>query len=96
MKFHQAYAFFVQQDFEKARPLFNAIRQLPKDPNYIDANYYYGFLAFSNKEYGQAIECLLIAESHPDYQHVIPFYLTELYYFSGDRDKALSYGESAI
>lgn len=96
MKFHQAYAFFVQQDFEKARPLFNAIRQLPKDPNYIDANYYYGFLAFSNKEYSQAIECLLIAESHPDYQHVIPFYLTELYYFSGDRDKALSYGESAI
>lgn len=96
MKFHQAYAFFVQQDFEKAKPLFNAIRQLPKDPNYIDANYYYGFLAFSNKEYSQAIECLLIAESHPDYQHVIPFYLTELYYFSGDRDKALSYGESAI
>lgn len=96
MKFHQAYAYFVQQDFEKARPLFNTIRQLPKDPNYIDANYYYGFLAFSNKEYSQAIECLLIAESHPDYQHVIPFYLTELYYFSGDRDKAISYGESAI
>jgi TolA-binding protein len=96
MKFHQAYAYFVNQDFEKARPLFNTIRQIPTDPNYIDANYYYGFLAFSDRSYETAIECLLIAEAHPDYQHVVPFYLTELYYFSGNREKALSYGENAI
>jgi tetratricopeptide (TPR) repeat protein len=96
MKFHQAYAYFVGQDFEKAKPLFNTIRQLPSDPNYIDANYYYGFLAFSERLYETAIECFLIAETHPDYQHVVPFYLTELYYFSGDREKALTYGESAI
>jgi len=96
MKFHQGYAYFVNQDFEKAKPLFNAIRQLPVDPNYIDANYYYGFLAFSERLYETAIECFLIAETHPDYQHVVPFYLTELYYFSGNREKALTYGESAI
>ncbi|OYZ53113.1 MAG: hypothetical protein B7Y11_10810 [Sphingobacteriia bacterium 24-36-13] len=96
MKFHQGYAYFVGQDFEKAKPLFNAIRQLPSDPNYIDANYYYGFLAFSERLYETAIECFLIAETHPDYQHVVPFYLTELYYFSGDREKALTYGENAI
>lgn len=96
MKFHQGYAYFVNQDFEKAKPLFNTIRQLPADPNYIDANYYYGFLAFSEKLYETAIECFLLAETHPDYQHVVPFYLTELYYFSGNREKALTYGESAI
>jgi tetratricopeptide (TPR) repeat protein len=96
MKFHQGYAYFVSQDFEKAKPLFNTIRQLPADPNYIDANYYYGFLAFSERLYETAIECFLIAETHPDYQHVVPFYLTELYYFSGNRDKALTYGEAAI
>jgi TolA-binding protein len=96
MKFHQGYAYFVSQDFEKAKPLFNTIRQLPADPNYIDANYYYGFLAFSERLYETAIECFLIAETHPDYQHVVPFYLTELYYFSGNREKALTYGEAAI
>lgn len=96
MKFHQGYAYFVNQDFEKAKPLFNAIRQLPADPNYIDANYYFGFLAFSERLYETAIECFLIAETHPDYQHVVPFYLTELYYFSGNREKALTYGETAI
>ncbi|MDP3393828.1 tetratricopeptide repeat protein [Sediminibacterium sp.] len=96
MKFHQGYAYFINQDFENAKPLFNTIRQMPADPNYIDANYYYGFLAFSEKSYETAIECFLIAETHPDYQHVVPFYLTELYYFSGNREKALTYGESAI
>jgi len=96
MKFHQGYAYFVNKDFEKAKPLFNAIRQMSSDPNYIDANYYYGFLAFSERSYETAIECFLIAETHPDYQHVVPFYLTELYYFSGNREKALAYGENAI
>jgi tetratricopeptide (TPR) repeat protein len=96
MKFHQGYAYFTMQQFDKARPLFNAIRQIPNDPNYIDANYYYGFIAFNDKNYAQASESFLIAEKSPDYQHVIPFYLTEIYYFSGNRDKALEYGEQSI
>ncbi|MDD2794185.1 MAG: hypothetical protein PHD73_13475, partial [Sediminibacterium sp.] len=34
MKFHQGYAYFVLQQFDKAMPLFNSILQLPKYPNY--------------------------------------------------------------
>ncbi len=96
MKFHQGYAYFVAKKFEKALPLFNSIRQLPNHPNYKDANYYYGFLEFNNKNYQSAIESFLIAEKDPDYQTVIPFYLVELYYFSGEKEKALIYGEQAI
>ncbi len=96
MKFHQAYGFFAMQQFDKAKPLFNAIRQLPKDPNYLDANYYYGFISFNEKNYPQALEAFQIAEKLPEYQPVIPFYIAEIYYFSGERDKALSYGEAAL
>lgn len=96
MKFHQGYAYFVLQQFDKAMPLFNSIRQLPKDPNYYDANYYYGFLLFGEKRYAEAISCFLIAEKEPAYEELVPFYLAELYYFNGDRDKALSYGEAAL
>lgn len=52
MKFHQAYGYFTMTQFDKAKPLFNAIRQIPEDPNYIDANYYYGFIAFNEKIWG--------------------------------------------
>lgn len=96
MKFHQAYGYFVMQDFTRAKPLFNAIRQLPKDPNYVDANYYYGFICFTEKNYPQALESFLIAEKLPEYQPVVPFYIAEIYYFRGDREKALVYGETAL
>ncbi len=55
MKFHEGYCYFTQKQFDKAIPLFNAIRQLPKDPNYIDANYYYGFICFYRKDYTEAL-----------------------------------------
>ena len=96
MKFHQAYGFFAMQQFDKAKPLFNAIRQLPKDPNYIDANYYYGFIAFTEKKYNEALESFQVAEKSPEYESVVPFYVAEIYYFNGDKDKALDYGEKAI
>ncbi|MGG2357302.1 hypothetical protein ACE4Z2_24990, partial [Salmonella enterica] len=38
----------------------------------------------------------MIAEKAPDYQNIVPFYLSELYYFSGEKDKALNYAELAI
>jgi tetratricopeptide (TPR) repeat protein len=96
MKFHQAYGYFVMQQFDKAKPLFNAIRQLPKDPNYLDANYYYGFISFNEKNYAPALESFKIAEKLPEYQNVIPFYISEIYYFSGEKEKALTYGEAAL
>jgi TolA-binding protein len=96
MKFHQAYGFFAMQQFDKAKPLFNAIRQLPKDPNYVDANYYYGFIAFTEKKYNEALESFQVAEKSPEYESVVPFYVAEIYYFNGDKDKALDYGEKAI
>ena len=33
LKFHSAYAYFVMKQFDKAKPLFNVVRQLNKDPN---------------------------------------------------------------
>lgn len=58
MKFHQAYGYFTMQQFGQAKPLFNAIRQMPNDPNYLDANYYYGFISFYEKNYDQALSHL--------------------------------------
>ena len=95
-KFHQGYGYFVMQQFDKAKPLLNAIRQLPGDSNYIDANYYYGFISFAEKNYPQALESFQVAEKSPEYQSIVPFYVTEIYYFTGEKEKALDYGEKAI
>ncbi|MFP5040389.1 tetratricopeptide repeat protein [Parasediminibacterium sp. JCM 36343] len=96
LKFHKAYAYFTLQQFQEAKPLFNAIRQIPSDSNYVDANYYYGFITFSEKNYKEALIAFKVAENEPSYAKVVPFYIAEIYYFNNDRDKALSYVEQLL
>lgn len=96
LKFHEGYAYFTLQQFTKAKPLFDAVRQIPSDPNYISANYYYGFISFYEKKYNTALAAFTIAGTHPDYQKIAPFYIAEIYYFEGNPDKALHYAEQQI
>jgi tetratricopeptide (TPR) repeat protein len=56
LKFHLGYSYFTVQRFEQAKPLLNTIRQMPKDRNYLDANYYYGFIAFYDHDYSNAVK----------------------------------------
>ncbi len=96
MKFHQAYAYFNLQQFDKAKPLFNSIRQISSDPNYIDANYYFGFISFYEKNYSLALESFRRVENEPAYQKVVPYYIAEILYFNGDKDEAIQYAEQKL
>lgn len=96
MKFHKGYAHFSLQQFGEAKPLFDVVRQMPKDSNYIDANYYYGFISFSEKKYDDALTAFNIAVTSTDYQNIVPFYIAEIYYFKGEHEKALVYAERSI
>ncbi len=96
LKFHQAYGYFVTKDFNKAKPLFNTVRQIEQDPNYIEANYYYGFICFYQKNYKEALASFRIAEKDPNYQLVVPFYLSEIYYFNRQPELALQTAQQAL
>jgi TolA-binding protein len=96
MKFHQGYSYFTMQQFAQAKPLFNTIRSMKDDPNYIDANYYYGFLAFRDKQYTDALQSFKIVENEKDYASVVPYYIAQIYYIQGKKDDALSYAEEKL
>jgi TolA-binding protein len=96
LKFHEGYAYFILKDFNKAKSLFNVVRQLTTDPNYIDANYYYGFICFYEKNYKEALAGFTIAQKDPNYQLVVPFYMAEIYYFSGKSSLSLETGLKAL
>ncbi|MFC0776127.1 tetratricopeptide repeat protein [Terrimonas alba] len=96
MKFHQGYSYFTLQDFAKAKPLFNTIRSMKDDPNYLDANYYYGFLAFRDKQYNEALQSFKIVENEKDYATVVPYYIAQIYYIQGKKEEALKYAEAKI
>ena len=96
MKFHQGYSYFTMQQFAKAKPLFNTIRSMNDDPNYLDANYYYGFLAFRDKQYNEALQSFKIVENEKDYATVVPYYIAQIYYIQGKKEEALKYAENKI
>ena len=95
-KFHKAYCYFTLQQFKEAKPLFDVIRQIPTDSNYVEANYYYGFIAFGEKDFKEALSSFKIAENNPQYSKVVPFYIAEIYYFDNQIDRSLTYTESIL
>lgn len=96
MKFHQGYSYFTLQNFAQAKPLFNSIRQIPDDPNYIDANYYYGFLAFRDRNFNDALKSFKIVEDELDYQSIVPYYIAQIYYIQGKKEEAIAYAENKL
>jgi TolA-binding protein len=96
MKFHQAYALFNLQRFNEAKPLFNTIRTMKEDPNYMAANYYYGFLAFRDRQYGEALESFRVVENDPAYSTVVPYYIAQVYYIQGRKDEAITYIQNKL
>lgn len=96
MKFHQGYAYFTMQQFAKAKPLLDAIRQVPSDPNYVDANYYYGFIAFRDRQYTDALASFRVVENEPQYAPIVPYYIAQIYYVQGKKDEAVAYAESKM
>jgi tetratricopeptide (TPR) repeat protein len=96
LKFHQGYGYFTQKRFDKAKPLLDAIRQLPKDANYIDANYYYGFICFYQRNYREALSAFTIVEDKPAYAKIVPYYLANIYLMLDQKDKAIAYAEEKV
>jgi len=96
MKFHQGYGYFVAQQFDKAKPLLDAIRQVKDDPNYADANYYYGFISFYEAKYKDALDAFTVVEDHESYGQVAPYYIAVIYYMQNDKQKAFEYAEKKL
>jgi tetratricopeptide (TPR) repeat protein len=95
-KFELAYSYFNLKEFEKAKPLFNEIHQLPANKYYYDANYYYGFLSYRDRDYTEALASFKKVESREKYKGLVPYYIAQIFYFGGKKEEALKYGEEAL
>lgn len=95
-KFELAYSLFNLKQFSDAKPLFNEIHQFSDHKYYYPATYYYGFIAYYDKEFDEALKAFKLVEDREEYKGVVPYYIAEIYYFRGDKDAALSYGEKAL
>ena len=95
-KFELAYSYFKTGQYTSAKPLFDEIHQLPSNKYYYDANYYYGFLSYRYHDYNNALASFQKVESIPKYRGLVPYYIAQIYYFQGNKDQALRYGQSKL
>jgi TolA-binding protein len=96
LKFHKGYTYFIKKNFDLSKPLFDAIRQLPGNTHYIDANYYYGYICFYQKKYSDAYSAFSIIENDPKYAKIIPYYIANIYLAQNQKEKAISYAAGKL
>ncbi len=96
MKYQQGYLYFKSGKWDKASSLLNTVRQVVNNPFYTDANYYAGFISLEKKEFKEALNYFQIASTNKAYAKLTPFYVSQLYYFLGDIDKAMENCEKAL
>lgn len=96
LKFHQGYSYFNLQRFAEAKPLFDAVRQTKGNADYAAANYYYGFIAFRDKQYQEALSSFQVVENEAEFKEVVPYYIATIYYLTGKKEQALTYAEGKI
>lgn len=88
-KFELAYCYFSNGRFNLAEPLLASVREL--GGKYYDAgNYYYGLLAYSKSNYEDALVSFKRIDSKEEYSNIVPYYIAEIHYFTGRKEKALS------
>ncbi|GAB4091528.1 tetratricopeptide repeat protein [Flaviaesturariibacter terrae] len=95
-QFHKGYTYFSQKQFAQAKPLFAAVRQRKGDPNQLDAEYYYGFIAFADRNYTDALQAFRAVENHPTYGSIVPYYIAQIYYVQGRKEEAIRYAEDKL
>jgi tetratricopeptide (TPR) repeat protein len=88
-KFELAYSYFNEKQFDKAKPLFAVIKELPDHKYYVAGNYYYGLLAYNDKNYDAALKSFERVHNQQEYKDIVPYYEAEIHYFQGNYDKVL-------
>jgi len=95
-KFELAYCYFNNREFGKAEPLLGAIIEIKDGKYYIAANYYRGLIAYNENKYRDALKSFDRVKYAKEYQNIVPYYIAEIYYFMGDREKALQLADTLL
>jgi len=87
--FQFATCYFYQKDFAKAKPLFEKIKDQQND-YYYPSNYYYGYIAYKQNDFQNALKSFRIAEKSELYKPVIPYYLANIDFMQHDYDAVIN------
>ncbi len=93
--FNLAYSYLSTNQPEKVEPLFASLINID-GAYFTSGNYYYGLLKYYNKDFDAALSSFNLIANDKFYKKVLPFYLAEINYNKGDKEKALSIAQASL
>lgn len=84
-KFELAYCYFYNNRLTESKNLFAAIKDIHNHKYYVPGNYYYGLLAYNDKDYKNALKSFEAIAGEAEYKEVVPYYQAEIHYFLGNK-----------
>lgn len=89
-KFQLAYCYFFRKNLDEAQRLFREIRNV-RNKYYYPANYYYGYIAFENKDFDEAMESFGRIRDSKAYAKILPYYISQIHYYKKEYPQLVSY-----
>jgi TolA-binding protein len=91
--FKWGYSYFNQKKLNEALEQFNFVKR-QSNAYSPAANYYAGFIEYSNGKFDEALFDLKKAETSPAYAKIVPYIIANIYYRQGRYDTLLEYTTS--
>ena len=93
--FRLGYSYYMSNDYEKATKAFGEIKET--ESKYASAaTYYFAHMAYVNKNYETALKNFLRLKDSEAFAPIVPYYITQIYYFQGRHDEVLKYAPDLI
>ena len=89
-KFEKGYVYFTQKKYKDAQELFSEVKA--KRGAYTeDATYYFGYIAYLNKDYHVALVNFERLKNSKKYEDSYPYYITAVYFLDNRYDDVVNY-----
>jgi len=93
--FYRGYAYLMQQQYQRASIYFGQLSR--SDSRYTKrGTYYYAYCMYKMERYDKALPALKALENDPQYAKTVPYYLTQIYYATGDYEQAETRADSLL
>ncbi len=89
-RFEIGYCYFYKQKFAEALPYFEQIKTI-QNKYYYPANYYYGYITYTQKNYDAALESFNLVKESKAYSPIVPYYITQIEFLKAQYDEVLLY-----
>lgn len=90
--YRYAYSCLQLQDYAKAKEMFVTLQNMG-DYNYEKSSRYYkAYIDYQEKNYNLALPAFISLQDDANYEAIVPYYITQIYYSKGMDEKVFEYG----